>query len=76
MNESKSQKTRVLCYGLGPIGRAAARLALGASSIEVVGAVDVDPELIGRDLGLDLDDARLCLHLGGWVGGVGGWVSE
>jgi 2,4-diaminopentanoate dehydrogenase len=42
---------RVLCYGLGPIGLGIARLALARSGVSVVGAVDVDPQKIGRDLG-------------------------
>ncbi|MBI4612202.1 MAG: dihydrodipicolinate reductase [Planctomycetes bacterium] len=45
-------KLTVVCYGLGPIGRAAARLALSRKRLKVVGAVDVDPEIVGRDLGL------------------------
>ncbi len=42
----------VVCYGLGPIGRAAARLALSRSRLRVVGAVDRAPDLVGRDLAL------------------------
>lgn len=43
--------TRVVCYGLGPIGMAIARLALSRANIQVVGAIDIDPHKIGRDLG-------------------------
>lgn len=43
--------TRVICYGLGPIGQGIARLALSRPGIEIVGAVDVDPAKVGRDLG-------------------------
>lgn len=42
---------RVLCYGLGPIGLGIARLAAARPGIEIVGAVDVDPSKVGRDLG-------------------------
>lgn len=44
---------RLLQYGLGPIGRATARCVLDAEpcALELVGGVDVDPELVGRDLG-------------------------
>lgn len=45
------RKLRVVAIGLGPIGRAAAAFALSRRSMEVVGAVDVDPGKIGRDLG-------------------------
>jgi 4-hydroxy-tetrahydrodipicolinate reductase len=40
----------VLAVGLGPIGRAAAEVALGKASIELVGAVEADPAKQGRDL--------------------------
>ncbi|MCA8977212.1 MAG: dihydrodipicolinate reductase [Planctomycetes bacterium] len=43
---------RVVSFGLGPIGLAAARLAASKSTIELVGAIDVDPEKAGKDLGL------------------------
>ena len=42
---------RVLCYGLGPIGLGIARLAAARPGIEIIGAVDVDPAKVGRDLG-------------------------
>jgi 4-hydroxy-tetrahydrodipicolinate reductase len=43
--------TQVVCYGLGPIGLGIARLALARPGIEIVGAIDVDPQKVGRDLG-------------------------
>ncbi len=46
-----SKKIRVIVYGLGPIGIATARLALTKSSLEVVGAVDIAKDMVGRDLG-------------------------
>lgn len=42
---------RVVSFGLGPIGLAAARLALQKTSLELVGAVDVDSLKVGKDLG-------------------------
>jgi len=41
---------RALAVGLGPIGVATTRLALSRRSIEVVGAVDLDPQKAGKDL--------------------------
>jgi 4-hydroxy-tetrahydrodipicolinate reductase len=41
---------RVVSFGLGPIGLAAAQLALTRKSIELVGALDVDPQKAGKDL--------------------------
>jgi hypothetical protein len=43
--------TQVVCYGLGPIGLGIARLALARPGVEIVGAIDVDPQKVGRDLG-------------------------
>ncbi len=41
---------RVVCYGLGPIGLGIARLAASRQGIEIVGAIDVDPQKAGGDL--------------------------
>jgi hypothetical protein len=42
---------RVIQYGLGPIGRAVARHVLEREGVTLVGGVDVDPALVGRDVG-------------------------
>jgi len=42
---------QVLQYGLGPIGAAALRIVAERPALRVVGAVDVDPEKVGRDVG-------------------------
>src|SRR5262245_49975182 len=41
---------RVVSFGLGPIGLSAAHLVLGKRSLQLVGAIDIDPQLVGRDL--------------------------
>lgn len=41
---------RVVVYGLGPIGQLIAKVAL-ARGLEIVGAVDIDPSKVGKDLG-------------------------
>lgn len=41
---------RIVSFGLGPIGLAAARLALQKHTIQLVGAIDVDPAKVGKDL--------------------------
>ncbi|MCA8951336.1 MAG: dihydrodipicolinate reductase [Planctomycetes bacterium] len=46
-----STPLRIVSYGLGPIGLAAARLAASKTSLQVVGAIDVDPDKVGHDLG-------------------------
>lgn len=45
------QPITVAQYGIGPIGAEIARLLLTKPWIRVVGAVDIDPEKIGKDLG-------------------------
>ena len=55
-----SAPLRVIQYGLGPIGLSCARTVLskaGTGQIELVGAIDVDPQKVGRDVAdlLDLD---------------------
>src|SRR5437667_6050314 len=42
---------RVIQYGLGAIGCSAAQLVLTKQNMQLVGAVNGDPTLVGRDLG-------------------------
>jgi 4-hydroxy-tetrahydrodipicolinate reductase len=42
---------RVLLYGLGPIGLMVGRQIVSRDGLRIVGAVDVDPAKVGRDLG-------------------------
>jgi hypothetical protein len=46
-----SDRIRVIQFGLGPIGCATARLIDERQNLELVGAVDVDPLKIGKDVG-------------------------
>ncbi|OQY91706.1 MAG: hypothetical protein B6D41_08995 [Chloroflexi bacterium UTCFX4] len=47
-----AKKIRVILYGLGPIGAACARvLALRPETYVFVGAVDLDPNKVGKDVG-------------------------
>ena len=45
------KKYRTVQFGLGPIGQEVARLALAHPGIDVAGAVDIDPNKVGKDLG-------------------------
>ena len=45
------KKTRVVQYGVGPIGASIVRLMREKASIEIIGAIDNDPAKAGRDLG-------------------------
>lgn len=46
---------RILHYGLGPIGIEAARVVARRQGMVSVGAVDIDPAKVGRDLGELID---------------------
>ncbi|MDB6124788.1 MAG: hypothetical protein JWQ71_3781 [Pedosphaera sp.] len=46
-----SEKIKIAQYGLGPIGIESLKLAAAKSWVEIVGAVDIDPNKIGKDLG-------------------------
>lgn len=43
--------TKVIQFGLGPIGCATARLVHEREGLELVGGVDIDPSKVGQDLG-------------------------
>jgi len=51
------QKIRVVCYGLGAVGSRIAKFLLEKEGIEIVGAIDIAKEKVGKDLGtvLELD---------------------
>ncbi len=49
---------RVLHVGLGPIGCAVARQVTARKGFRIVGAVDIDPHLGGRDVGVIADIGR------------------
>ncbi|HKW68415.1 MAG TPA: hypothetical protein VJP04_14065 [Terriglobales bacterium] len=46
-----THKIRVIQYGVGPIGAGIVRLMLQKPDIQIVGAVDLDPQKVGKDLG-------------------------
>ncbi|HOK06477.1 MAG TPA: hypothetical protein PK836_04695 [Syntrophales bacterium] len=54
----KRKKIRIIHYGLGPIGMETARLAQTKSNLKTVGAVDISPDLVGKDLGTILGLGR------------------
>jgi len=49
---------RVLHVGLGPIGSAVARQVAARKGFQIVGAVDIDPNLLGRDVGDVIEAGR------------------
>lgn len=46
------KKIRVVQYGVGPIGAAIIRLLREKQSVEIIGAIDKDPNKVGQDLGV------------------------
>ena len=48
-------KIKVVIYGCGVMGRKVVEALLDKASIAVVGAVDINPEIVGKDLGEILD---------------------
>ncbi len=45
------EKINVIVYGCGVMGRRVAQALSSKRSLEVVGATDIDPDLVGKDLG-------------------------
>ncbi|MBN1223348.1 MAG: dihydrodipicolinate reductase [Candidatus Aminicenantes bacterium] len=50
------QKLNVIIYGCGVMGRKATEALLNKESFSIVGAIDIDPALVGKDLGEILDN--------------------
>jgi 2,4-diaminopentanoate dehydrogenase len=49
---------RVMHVGLGPIGAAVARQIVARRGFQIVGAVDVDPQMVGRDVADVIESGR------------------
>ena len=55
--------TRVVCYGLGPIGLGIARLAASRPNVQIVGAIDIDLRKKGRDFGELMGGQPINVHV-------------
>lgn len=53
------KKIRVIIYGCGVMGRKICEALLDKNDFEVAGAIDTNPELIGKDLGEILENPRV-----------------
>ncbi|MFN2291106.1 MAG: dihydrodipicolinate reductase [Anaerolineae bacterium] len=62
-----ADEIRIVQYGLGPIGSAVARHIVERQGLRLVGAVDIDPEKVGKDVGEVIGLGR---HLGLAVAGT------
>lgn len=49
--EENSSKIKFIQYGLGPIGQRVVESALSKPELQLVGAIDIDPLKVGRDVG-------------------------
>jgi hypothetical protein len=49
---------RVIHYGLGPIGVGVAKLVAARKDMQIVGAIDIDPNKVGKDFGTLLGEGR------------------
>lgn len=58
-----TKKIRAIQYGLGPIGLATAKLILTKPDMEIVGAVEIAKEMVGKDLGEVLGVEPLGVHI-------------
>jgi len=56
--ETMSGKLRIALMGLGVMGTRVATALLGKKSFEIVGAIDVNPKLTGRDVGELLESPK------------------
>ena len=52
------EKIKIIIYGCGVMGRKMAEALLDKKSFKIVGAVDIDPKLVGKDLGELLDKPK------------------
>lgn len=53
------KNVKVVSYGIGVIGRRLARHLLTKEGVEIVGAIDINPEIIGKDLGEVLGQEKI-----------------
>ncbi|RXT04325.1 hypothetical protein [Ammoniphilus sp. CFH 90114] len=58
-----NQKLNLVSYGLGPIGLEILKRATQATDIQVLGAVDIDPNKIGQDIGTLVSDNKMDRHV-------------
>ena len=53
------ENVKIVSYGIGVIGRRLARHLLTKAGVETVGAVDINPAIVGKDLGEVLGGDRI-----------------
>ena len=53
------ENVKVVSFGIGVIGRRLAEHLLSKRDVEIVGAIDIDPNKVGKDLGEVLGRKKL-----------------
>ena len=53
------ENVKVVSYGIGVIGRRLVNHLLTKDGVEIVGAVDINPQIVGKDLGEILGREKL-----------------
>jgi len=53
------KNVKVVSYGIGVIGRRLAKYLLTKEGIEIVGAIDINPDIVGKDLGEVLGQEKI-----------------
>jgi len=61
---------KVVSYGIGVIGRRLATHLLGKEGVKIVGAVDINPQIVGKDLGEVLGREKLGVKISDDADGV------
>jgi len=64
------EKVKVVSYGIGVIGQKLATHLLEKEGVEIVGAVDINPKIVGKDLGEVLGVRRLGVKISNDADGV------
>ncbi|NOZ21601.1 MAG: dihydrodipicolinate reductase [Planctomycetes bacterium] len=57
--DASARPVRVVLFGLGPIGVLAGKLVHSKECLEIVGAIDIDPKKVGKDVGELLGTAKV-----------------
>ena len=70
MFDSNMAETKVVLYGIGVIGGKMAEAILEKKGMKIVGAIDIDPNKVGKDLGDVLGKKRTGVKVSSDVDGV------
>ena len=48
--DKEKEKIRIVCYGIGAVGTRIAKFLLTKQGVQIVGAIDIAKDKIGKDL--------------------------